>query len=106
MRDTKSVPKDNILIFDTFLAVRPDRHAGVIPTLVGEFTGSPELPILILGHPNRPRREYATLVVEGVRAHHEHLARRRVQLVPDWLAGDGVDVVGIDDPVRPGLAYV
>lgn len=106
VRDTEGVPKDNILVLDRFLAVCPDCHAEVIPALVGKFASTPELPIVILCHPDWPRGKNTPSVVEGLWAHHEHLAGGCMEPVRNWLARDGIDVVGVDNPVCPGLAHV
>lgn len=73
MGDAKSVPENDIFVLDILITMSPYTQASVLPALVGELTSSPELIIPVGRYPDGLGGEMAALVVECLRAHHEHL---------------------------------
>ena len=98
--DAELDPDHNVLVLDLVFAVRPAPHAGPASRLVGVPAAGVQLAVPVARHVDVVVGELGAFEVEAVRVRQHLLERRRVDLVPDGLAVDGVFLLRVHDLER------
>ncbi|KAH3664145.1 hypothetical protein OGAPHI_004859 [Ogataea philodendri] len=98
--ESKSGPNNRVVVSNVFSALSPDSQTSVCLRLVGEFTSSVKFIVLVFGNPQLLGSELGSLIIVRLFSSEKHLSSRHHDLVSNWLLGDRVDLVLVDDLVR------
>ena len=100
MVDTKLHEQNKIVVDNPLPAIRPAAHTGATARLVRVLAARVQLVLAVLDGVDVPVGELGALIVKAVLVRQDLLERRRVDLVRDGLAVDGIAHVRVLDLER------